>query len=291
MDEIGPWTEIKLKAFDDYIRGFHYKMVTGKGQYFQRKEYIDGFSSTGINKTEKDITINGSPLISLAYDCFTKYHFIEKDNEKMIELKQNVGEISKTVQFYLDDCNKVIQEKIVPSLQNAKKTRALFLLDPYGAHIKWETVEMIGKLGFADLIINFPISDILRNIENPLDEERIKKCIGFDDFKSIGYAKQPGLFDFELLEKNPKSGQIILEEYVKLLKEKAGFKNVTSKPLPLKNRKNAIMFYVLIATHNDKANKLAESTIKRRIKEVDDVTKQNTVDKRNMESDNRLFKD
>ena len=81
LDEIGPWSEIKLDIIRDYAapcstilkrNGFHHG-------------YIDAFSGPGLHiRKAGGAEVLGSPLVALGIQPpFDEYHFIDLDGEKV----------------------------------------------------------------------------------------------------------------------------------------------------------------------------------------------------------------
>ncbi len=42
--------------------------------------------------------------------------------------------------------------------------RALCTLDPYGLHLDWEVIEQAGQSKPIEIFLNFPVTDINRNV-------------------------------------------------------------------------------------------------------------------------------
>lgn len=107
LDEIGPWSEIKLDILRDY--GTPYSMLL-KSHGFHHG-YIDAFSGAGLHvRKGGDEEVLGSPLVALGIQPpFDEYHFIDLDRKKIDFLKGQVG-VRPDVTFYNADCNQVMLE-------------------------------------------------------------------------------------------------------------------------------------------------------------------------------------
>jgi len=81
LDEIGPWSEIKLDILRDYAAPYS-RILSKKGFHHG---YIDAFSGPGLHVRKNDKEeILGSPLVALKVEpAFDEYHFIDLDGEKV----------------------------------------------------------------------------------------------------------------------------------------------------------------------------------------------------------------
>ncbi len=127
--------------------------------------YIDAFAGAGqhVRKATGEL-VPGSPLNALLVKPpFTEYHYIDLDNER-VEALEKLVEQNPRVKVYHGDCNEKLVKDIFPNLTFDTYKRALCVLDPYGINLEWKTVERAGKLGTIDILINFPVMDINRNV-------------------------------------------------------------------------------------------------------------------------------
>lgn len=80
LDQIGPWTEIKLEIVKEYAVA--YSKILKANQFHHL--YIDAFSGAGlhISRTTGKF-VRGSPLNALLVDPpFQEYHFIDLNSKK-----------------------------------------------------------------------------------------------------------------------------------------------------------------------------------------------------------------
>lgn len=82
-------------------------------------------------------------------------------------------------------------------VRNRRSERGFIFLDPYGVNLWWDTVVAIADTKFFDVLINFPLMGIFRQlgVQPPKGKirERINRVIGTEDwFKEI--YKAPSQF-------------------------------------------------------------------------------------------------
>jgi three-Cys-motif partner protein len=77
---------------------------------------------------------------------------------------------------------------------------------------------------------------------------------GDDSWRAAAYDTQPGLFG-PMEEKT--SNEAVVAAYRKRLNDVAGFKYVP-EPLPMRNTRGAVVYYLFFASQNHTGNKIAE---------------------------------
>lgn len=259
FDEIGYWSEIKLDIVKKYAAAYS-KILASQRKFTH--VYIDAFSGAGmhISKTTDEF-VPGSPLNALEIEVpFCQYHFIDLDGQKISYLKE-LTKAKENVEIYKGDCNEILLEKVFPKVQYSDFRRGLCLLDPYGLHLDWEVIAEAGKMKTMEIFLNFPIMDMNRNViwKNPdsVPQENIRRLSDFwgdESWKDISYSSE-GLLFKDLQEKT--DNETIAEGFRERLKDKAGFKYIP-KPLPMKNTKGAIVYYLFFAVQKPVASKIVE---------------------------------
>jgi len=258
LDEIGYWSEVKLDIIKEYA--YAYSTIMNKQSYIKEYYYIDGFAGSGvhISKTTKEF-IPGSPANALNIKPpFSGYHFIDLSGNKA-DLLRELAKSHRNVSIYEGDCNKILLEKIYPNVTYESYRRAMCLLDPYGLHLHWEVMLTAGKLGTIEIFLNFPVMDMNMNVlwVNPdkVEQKQIDRMNAFwgdDSWRNEAYSKQEGLFD--TIEEKA-SNEIIAEAFRKRLNQTAGFAYVP-KPIPMRNTKGAIIYYLFFASPNKTGAKI-----------------------------------
>ncbi|TGM97307.1 three-Cys-motif partner protein TcmP [Leptospira dzoumogneensis] len=257
-DDIGKWSEIKLDIIQGYASLFQ-QILSKKFTTI----YIDAFAGYGVHKSkESGVEIEGSPLRALKVNPqFMEYHFIDKDADKVDHLEALINPSDyDNVRFYTGDCNLVLKKQILPKITFESFKKAFCVLDPYGMTLDWDTVLACGKTRATDILINFPIMDMNRNAlranretVTEFNEEKMNSFWGNDSWKKIAYPEtQYELFGEDSPTKIKGTVDRILNEYLRRLKEEAGFQ-CTLKPLPMKNSKGAVVYYLIFAANHRKA--------------------------------------
>ncbi len=110
LDEIGPWSEIKLDILRDYAAPYSKILKSNRFHH----GYIDAFSGPGLHvRKAGGEEVLGSPLVALEVEpSFDEYHFIDLDGEKVNFLRGQVGD-RPDVTFYKADCNQVMLESVI----------------------------------------------------------------------------------------------------------------------------------------------------------------------------------
>ena len=204
--------------------------------------------------------VPGSPKNALAVQPpFREYHLIDIDEDRVESLKELIGKRSD-VHIYSGDCNQILLNEVFPQVQFEDYRRGLCILDPYGLHLDWKVIKTAGLERSIDLFLNFPVADINRNVlwhdptnVAPQDVARMNRFWGDESWRDIAYSTSGNLFGFPEKESN----EIVAEAFRRRLKEIAGFSRVP-RPLPMRNSKGAIVYYLFFASQKDTAENIVE---------------------------------
>jgi three-Cys-motif partner protein len=259
-EEIGYWSEIKLDIVREYAQAYSTIMAAQKD--IRKYIYIDAFAGYGvhISKRTREFVL-GSPLNALnVAPPFNEYHFIDMDGDKTDQLRRLTSDVAN-VAVYNEDCNEVLLRKIFPHARWKDYHRALCLLDPYKLNLSWEVVKAAGQMQSVEIFINFMVMDANRNVlrknpDNVSAEEyaRMDFFWGDNSWRESLYKKERGLFDdFEVETKV--TNDALASAYRDRLKKVAGFKFVP-EPMPMRNKRGAIIYYLYFATPNKNGNKI-----------------------------------
>ncbi|MYC14252.1 MAG: three-Cys-motif partner protein TcmP [Gemmatimonadetes bacterium] len=264
IDEIGPWSEIKLEIIQKYASA--YSVILSKKDILSHA-YIDAFSGPGfhLSKTDKDRFIQGSPWIALETEPrFDDYYFIDMDSDKT-DILEDLAQNHDRVHISNGDCNDLLINDIFPEVQYEDYRRALCLLDPYGLNLNWEVISQAGQMRSVEIFLNFPTMDMNRNVFRQYPEmvsqhniNRMNAFWGDESWRDIVYSEsqQTDLFDNNTIEK-VSDNDIVARAFQDRLKNKAGFQHVPS-PLPLKNSTGATLYYLFFASQRPVAKKIVE---------------------------------
>jgi three-Cys-motif partner protein len=259
IDEIGPWSEVKLDILKRYVVEYSKILSNQKNPSFFHV-YIDAFAGTGFHVSKKTgEMVLGSPLNALLVQPpFREYHLIDLDGDKIDGLGEIIGK-RPDVFLHTGNCNQVLLRDVFPRVQRREFKRGLCLLDPYGLTLDWKVIREAGAMQSLDIFINFPIYDININVLRrdsstalPLHIERMNAYWGDESWRDVAYEKSPGLFG--TIEEKVSNRQFA-EAFRKRLKDVAGFKTVP-EPLPMRNSKDSIVYYLFFASQKNTAEQI-----------------------------------
>jgi three-Cys-motif partner protein len=265
LDNIGCWTEIKLKILRDYSSA--YAKILSKQSSIKHFAYIDGFAGAGTHVAKSTgQEVDGSPSIALAIQPpFSHCHFIDLDGKRATRLRERAAG-REDVTIYEGDCNQILLKEVFPKCRYEDYCRALCLLDPYELNPNWEVLQKAGQMRSIEIFLNFMIMDANMNVlwRNPdgvpmAQAERMNAFWGDESWRNVAYSKEPGLFG-DIEEKRPNSA--IAEAYRKRLKDIAGFRYVP-EPMPMRNRNGAVIYYLFFASHNETGYKIAKDVFRK----------------------------
>jgi len=266
LDEIGPWSEIKLDILRDYATP--YSTILKNNGF--RHGYIDAFSGPGLHiRKAGGEEVLGSPLVALGVQPpFDEYHFIDLDGEKVDFLKGQVGK-RPNVTFYKADSNQAMLESVLPRFSYAKHTRALCVLDPYALTLDWQVVRAAGSSRAVEVFINFPVMHMNRNCKHentskilPGELEAMNRFWGDRSWHATMFrpSAQQDLFGEEVLDKT--ENRDLANAYCERLKEVAGF-GFVANPLAMRNSRNAVVYYLIFAGPNKTGWKIVHDILRK----------------------------
>lgn len=255
FDKIGYWTEIKHAIIREYASAYSRILSTQTNPPLYHI-YIDAFAGPGQHfSKDKQEFVPGSPLIALSVEPpFKEYYLIDIDSDKIAELKR-LTQTNTTVHILEGDCNKKLLNDVFPKIQYKEYKRGLCLLDPYGLHLDWKVIHTAGQMKSIDMFLNFPVADINRNVlwNNPKDVDpddilRMNSFWGDDSWKDVAYS----VLDM-FGEKHKSDNETIASAFRERLHKVAGFQYV-SFPLPMRNSRNAVVYYMFFASQKKVAD-------------------------------------
>jgi three-Cys-motif partner protein len=260
FDEIGYWSELKLEIVEKYGSAYTKAFANQKGL---KKYYIDAFSGAGVNVLKRTRgQVEGSPARALKVSPpFDHFYFIDMDANKTKHLAALCAGRTD-VDIHTGDSTPYLTQQLLPNIQYEKFNRALCLLDPYGLHLDWHVMLQAGQSRAVDMFLNFPVMDMNRNAiwRNPDQAppegiERMNRFWGDESWKQAAYAESPQHNLFSAPDLVKQSNDSIVAAFRDRLKKVAGFK-VVSAPLAMKNRNNAVVYYLFLASPKAVAQKI-----------------------------------
>jgi len=265
IDEIGPWSEIKLDIVREYAQAYS-QILSAQTKPRLHHVYIDAFAGAGVHvsrSTKKFVA--GSPLNALNVSPpFAEYHFIDI-NHARVEALQEAAQQRINVLVHDGDCNQVLLNEVFPKVKYEDFRRGLCLLDPYGLHLDWQVIYTAGQMKSIEIFLNFPIMDMNMNVlkHNPdavphEQAERMTRFWGDDGWKSAAYSTAGNLFGYQEKTDN----ETIAEAFRERLLTVAGFKHV-SQSLAMRNSQNAVVYYLFFASPKPVALRIVRDIFKK----------------------------
>jgi three-Cys-motif partner protein len=263
IDEIGPWSEVKLDILKRYAAEYSKILSSQKNPSFFHV-YIDAFAGAGfhLSKTTGEMVL-GSPLNALVVrPSFREYHLIDLDGDKIEGLREIIGK-RPDVFLHKGDCNRVLVGEVFPKVRRQDFKRGLCLRDPYGLTLDWNVIQEAGAMQSLDIFINFPIYDININVLHhdphtvlPQHIERMNSYWGDETWRDVAYeTSDPDLFGNTDVEKV--SNERFAAAFRERLRTVAGFKKVP-QPLAMRNSKGSTVYYLFFASQKGTAETIVK---------------------------------
>lgn len=278
---VGPWARHKLDGLEAYLHAYttalqkqSFELIfidafAGAGQSRIRDAW-DGADNTDMLLLDDDFVkdeeqfVEGSPLRALGLTRkFDKHFFFDVDAERaklLNDLKSRYP--NQDIEVRVGNANKLIQD-LVPSLDKPM-TRGVAFLDPYGPHLEWRTIEVLGRTGKFEVIINFPLGMainrlITRNGNIPESWRRgLNACFGNPAWEQLVYRERTDLFGETTIQKVDNAAQRLLGYYVDRLKKV--FKHVAT-PSAVRNTRGAPIYYMLWAGPHPLGHRIADNIL------------------------------
>ena len=258
FDEIGYWSQIKLSILEEYAKPYNQILRSKK----LKTVYIDAFAGAGhhLAKGSGEI-IKGSPMRALSVQPpFDLLHFVDMDDARTDELKR-LSAAHPNVTVHSGDANIVLPRDVFPNVRYDQYRRGLCILDPYGLHLDWKVIKEAGDSKSIEIFLNFPVMDMNMNVlwhdpdkVTPVQRERMQRFWGDDSWQQAAYSTDQNLFGF--MEKG--SNEDVADAFRNRLQKVAGFKLVP-EPIPMRNGKGAIVYYLFFAAHEPLASNIVTS--------------------------------
>jgi three-Cys-motif partner protein len=198
--ESGPWAKQKLKVLKNYIEMFTVGMQPSenKTHNWSGLYYIDLFAGPGICIVpEEKEEFDGSPLIaSKTKQPFTYCYYVETNENCANALEKRLVAFDPK-KIYKDDCNSATKQIIANRDPNGLY---LAFIDPTGLDINFDTIRLLGNQLRCDLIINWWMSALTRNLphwKKKNESNRLDRFFGTDEWKTIMDEGKPHKLIFQ----------------------------------------------------------------------------------------------
>jgi three-Cys-motif partner protein len=262
FDEIGYWTELKIAIVAEYGKRY---TTTFKNTSL-KKYYVDAFCGAGLHVSKSGgEAIEGSPSRALQVDPpFDEFYFIDLEAKKTSYLEKLYGR-RKDVHIHTGDATEYLTGTLLPKIQYRNRNRALILLDPYGLHLDWEVIYQAGQSKAIDMFLNFPVMDMNRNAIWRHPEEvpesgiqRMNRFWGDESWREAAYTESAQGVFWGAPDIIKQDNEAIVGAFCERLKNIAGFQ-IVLEPLPMKNSKNAVVYYLCFASQKPVAERIITS--------------------------------
>ncbi|HEY3330680.1 MAG TPA: three-Cys-motif partner protein TcmP [Capsulimonadaceae bacterium] len=271
----GDWTEQKLEILKRYLEAYlNIFNANPKAQYLTTW-YVDAFAGTGyrtIKAAEKSdqpvlhedfadeedfIAVkNGSAAHALELSPgFDNYLFIEANQKRASELAILAKKFPDSrIHVQPGDANDVLESWC----QNAnwRNNRAVVFLDPYGASVKWDTIEALAATKAIDFWMLVPVGMVFIRMlptggrPNEKWSEKLTQALGTDEWLSAFYVTttEQTLFGEDESEKRNASFEQVGSYFLERLS--TVFERVAPVARVLRNSHNSPMYMLCFAAGN-----------------------------------------
>ncbi len=280
-NSVGPWALDKLQGLEKYLAAYTTAL---KNQPFTLI-YIDAFAGAGYSKIRDGWTgasdddalfpdqefdrregeyIKGSPSRALEYP-FDHYHFFDFDEARsnlLHELKEEYP--GRSVNIRSGDGNRLIQD-LLPGV-DGPLVRGVAFLDPYGPHLHWETLAVLGNSGKFEVIINFPLGTAINRLVTRSGDvpdgwrDSLNACFGGSDWENLVYEEKTDLFGDTSRNKVDDAAQRLLRLYCSGLE---GLFGHVATPRVVRNTRGIPIYYMLWAGPHRLGLKIADHVLRR----------------------------
>jgi three-Cys-motif partner protein len=270
-NSVGPWAKEKLDALRQYL-SFYTTVLKRQGHWLHGTIFVDAFAGPGLSRVrtkekaaeapglfgpdaESDEAetefLKGSPRVALEIaNPFTSYIFVERDPQRIAELKALKKEYAATraVTVHEGDANAALQAWLASGI-DWQHHRAVVFLDPFGMQVPWATIEALAKTKAIEVIINFPLGmAIQRMLTKSGDipagwQMSLDVFFGSKDWLNLVYEAKADLFGTKV-GKVAGSGAKLLEWYRGRLRKIFG--HVSTARL-IKNTRGNPLYYLIWA--------------------------------------------
>jgi three-Cys-motif partner protein len=261
LDKLGEWSHVKHEIIDKYAKA--YTTVLARQPLIKHVVYVDAFAGAGVAEDRETGQLRlGSALLALNTEPpFDELHFVEENPAKIETLRRSTKHDPR-VRVLQGDANSILLKDILPRCRYSDFARGLCLLDPYGLTVDWNVLRTIGEMKSVEIFFNFMVVGANRNVlwKRPdlVPLERLSlmdRVWGDRSWSSVLYTRGEDLFGLRDPQKVP--NEEVAEEYRKRLQKIAGFRYVP-KPIPMKNTRNATVYYLFFASPNETGASIVE---------------------------------
>lgn len=277
---LGAYTTILRKyGFDDY---YYVDAFAGQGRSELRSDKSTDGSEDLLSKIAafrtEDVAeaeyVNGSALVALDIEHpFKKYIFIERDSERVAKLREIglASPLQSRIEILAGDANAELTKRLLESGIDWGRNRGVVLLDPFGLHVPWSTLELLARTKALEVIINFPVGMAIQRLlprsGRFSEEQRLKltEYFGSPEWEPLLYEDAKDLFGEVTRTKTANSGDQLAKWYRGRLRDLFGH---AALPRLITNGQGGHLYYLLHAGPNATGVKIANEVLMRSAKLV-----------------------
>ena len=276
---VGPWAKEKLDILEGYLN-YYTKRLKNQAQW--KTIYFDAFAGGGRAKVrgapksaaqdydlwgkvdeapEQIEFVHGSPRRALGIpNPFYSYIFVDADPKRVEMLQALKVEYQDTRRIHVRAGT--ADEQIAWMLShkpNARSHRGVAFLDPFGAHLKWDSIQDLATTKVFEVIINFPLHMCLNRLMTINPDIRKSWRDQLDGFFPTGwydevYETVGGLLG-DQKQKRSDALERVLKWYCRTLEFTFGF---VSEPRLIRNTRGGPLYYLIWAGPNQAGLKGAD---------------------------------
>src|SRR5579864_9011418 len=215
---VGPWAKEKLDALRQYL-SFYTTVLKKQGHWLRGTIFVDAFAGPGLSRVrtkekaveepglfgpdpESDTAevqfLKGSPRVALDIaNPFSSYIFIERDPDRIAELKELKKEYASThtITVHEGDASAALQAWLASRI-DWQHHRAVVFLDPFGMQVPWSIIEALAKTKAVEVLINFPLGMAIQRLliksgDIPADwQMSLDVFLGSKDWRDLVYESK-----------------------------------------------------------------------------------------------------
>lgn len=208
--------------------------------------YVDLFAGPGrVRVRGTKNSVDGSPLIALgqAKAPFSSVVLCDIELENVVALRARTDPRRTTI--IQGDCNDRIEDVVS---QIPLRGLNLAFVDPFAPRVlSWSTLARLGRFERMDLLVNIPIGFIKRNFHTKAFRLRVDAMMGDAQWRD----------DVKDAEDVPR-----LIEHLRRRLARLGYRPERSRPIPIANSMNTVMYYLAFFSKHGLGDKIWKSIVR-----------------------------
>jgi three-Cys-motif partner protein len=213
--------------------------------------FLDLFSGPGrVRVRETGAVREGSPFIALDHTKapFTHVVLCDLAPENVAALRERTLDHLDRVEVFEGDANEIIDELVARLPSHGLN---LALVDPFAVSpLRFETLVRLSRVPRMDILLNFPTSDIRRNLDLYCQDgnDVLDRVFGTREWREIvTAAKDP----------TPKLAELLVRQLGRL-----GYTGKLNRSIPVTNSKEGELYRLMLLAKKELADKIWQSVTK-----------------------------